>query len=423
MPASPNYNAQIVLALAIAIWLPLLIIVYYWLRLGLRRKALKSRITELHLEPDYLRVYDYTLWDKYCAPHVAKKEPEKIRHVFEKVFDLQFSLANRDFNYILPFLLTLTSTSLFALVIYDSLTLSGLDAPFMQNGMLPLAVAGALLYISPLYIARYAGLALTPHSLLATVFKMWLAVLVGVLLASLLPSRLQAAGAFLGGLLPVPALEWLKDRVWPRNRDQRKSEAAIRMKNLLQVLHLDEDLLDQLQHIGVRSVLELAYENPLRLFVETDLNLVVCIDLVDQANLWLYVPDEKIRQDLNRFGVRTAIDIMTQPWENYTRDGKTEYRALRHDEDLPKFLEEPFHAIADVMKLGSTDVLRNTMQMMINNPQLEYIRQLWDMIDRDVDHSTDPDLQTARQKSVERQPILMAANPDRVKTHGSPQFP
>ncbi len=414
LPTSLNGIAYSVLSLAIAVWLPLLIIVYYWLRLGLRRKALRSRITELHLEPDYLRVYDYASWDKYCAPDVARKEPDKIRHIFEKTFDLQFSLANRDFNYILPFVLTLTSTTLFALVIYDSLTSTGLDAPFMQNGMLPLAIAGALLYISPLYIARYAGLALTPHILLELVFRMWLAVIVGVLLASLSLARVQPAVAFLGGLLPVPALEWLKDRVWVRDHEREKSEEAIRLKNLLQVLYLDEDLLDQLQHIGVRSVLELAYENPLRLFVETDLNLVVCIDLVDQANLWLYVPDQKIRQDLNRYGVRTAIDIMTQPWETYTRDGKTEYRALRHDEDLPKFLEEPFQKLADTMQLGSIDVLRNTMQMMINNPQLEYVRQLWGMVGNNVDRTTIPDTQAARGEPVAVQPILRVANPDRV---------
>lgn len=388
----PCSLALVLLPAIVAIWLPLLIVAYYALRLELRRRALSARIIELHLEPDYLRMYDFDALSKHCGgPQPLQKSAadiQSIRNAFKKAFNNQFGGGNRILNYFIPFLLTLMSAILFALIIYASLTVKTLDAPYFKNGILPLAIGGALLYISPLYISRYASLALTPHELMGLLVRMWIALILGVLVASLFPAELEPATAFFGGLLPVAAYEWLKDKIFPKKQETEEIE---RMKKLLRVLHLDEDLLQQMQNIGVRSVLELAYENPLRLFVETDLNLVVCIDLVDQANLWLYVPDEQVRTDLNRYGIRTAIDLMTQARDTFKNaDGTEETRFLKSSEDLPEFLEEPFANIAKTMKLENISTLRNTLKMMMDNPQLEYVRQMWKMVNKDVDKSTNP---------------------------------
>lgn len=423
MPISLQGVVVFLLSVLLALWLPLLILTYYYLRLGLRRRALSARIIEMHLEPDYLRMYDFKSWDDLCG-HTARsqdkgKDKEKVRDRiragFEKTFASQFGSSNRFSNYMLPLVLTAMSMLFFASVVYGTLTLPNFGPSYVQNGTLALAIAGAFLYISPLYISRYARLALTPHSLLELLLRLWLAVILGVLLAPLLADTLRPVAAFVGGLVPMASYDWLRTKVFPQYNKQEETEEAVRMKKLLQLLHLDEDLLDQLQHIGIRSVLELAYENPLRLFVETDLNLVVCIDLVDQANLWLYVPDENIRQDLNRYGIRTAIDIMTQTRERFKRpDGIFEYRFLRHDEALPDYMLEPLENIRKAMKLESLSALRNTMQMMIDNPQLEYIRQLWEMVNEAVDRSTTID-ETAvpASDSVARgaQSTVAAANP------------
>ncbi len=389
MDASLNNLALVLLPAIIAIWLPLLLVAYYFLRLELRRRALSARIIELHLEPDYLRMYDFAKWTDQCGPQVKDKDPVKIREAFGKAFNNQFGGGNRIFNYALPFLLTLMSSVLFALIVYAALAAPTTDAPYFKNGILPLAIGGALLYISPLYISRYSSLALTPHELLGLLVRTWIAVLVGVLAGSMAPDVIKAATAFASGLVPVGALEWLRDRIG--QGDKAETDETRRIKKLLEVVQLDEDLVDQLRNIGIRSVLELAYENPLRIFVETDLNLVVAIDLVDQANLWLYVPDDQVRADLNRYGIRTAIDIMTQMHGTFKAPCVTDEAGfLTAESPLPEFLTEPFTNIAKSMRLESISTLRNTMQMMIDNPQLEYVRQLWDMVNKDVDQSTNP---------------------------------
>jgi len=135
-------------------------------------------------------------------------------------------------------------------------------------------------------------------------------------------------------------------------------------------------------------VLQIAYENPLKIFVETDLNLVVCIDLIDQANLFLYVPEPEIRKGLNRYGIRTAVDLMTQLYDNLPiiggKAGEMEYRCLESSESLPAYLEEPLKNISKVMNLESVEALRNLIQMMVDNPQLQYVLNLWNRVSGEI---------------------------------------
>lgn len=376
----------ILVSLIVALSLPLLILAYYTLRLGLRRRVLAAKIIELHLEPEYLKVYHFGEWEA-----VREQDADKKRAKFEEVFSQQFRGDNSFGNFVLPLLLTTASTFLMALVIYQSLVSASSITAFFQNSVLPLSVAGSLLYVFPLFTSRYASLSLNPHTLFELLGKMWLSAILGVVLSSALLSQFQPIAAFLGSLLPVAAIDLLRKTVFSENSDRLGAEDAARESELLQVLHQDRDLLSQLNYIGIRSVLQLAYENPLKIFVESDLDLVACIDLVDQANLHLYVPDNGARDDLNKFGIRTAIDIMTQLSENFpTADGKTEYRELRPNEPLPAGLEKTLGEIATAMKLDCADALVNFIHMMEDNPQLRYILGFWDALNDQVDRSTVP---------------------------------
>jgi len=362
--------------------LPLVIIAYYKLRLGLRRRILLAKIRELHLEAEYLRVFHFSEWKE-----VKDKGPDVIRQKFGAIFSRQFQGDNSFWNYFVPFVLTLLTTLIFAFVIYRSLLPGNTMPEFMRSKISLFAIAGSLLYVYPLFVSRYASLSLTPHTLFELVGRFWLAAIVGGLVASLSTESIQPAAAFLGGLLPVAAIDFLKKKLF----GEHDKEETARISDLLEILHGDRDLLSQLNYIGIRSVLELAYENPLRIFVETDLNLVACFDLVDQANLCLYIPRKEIRGGLNKYGIRTAIDIMTQVYEDFPDPQdpkKVVTRFLEPGENLPNHLKEPLTKISKTMELESIDELRNMIQMMIDNPQLYYIFGLWNMLSVEVDKST-----------------------------------
>lgn len=374
-------TVRIVFAVA-CISLPLIVIAYYFLRLGLRRRILLAKIRELHLEAEYLRIFHFSEWKE-----VRGKDPEPIRRKFENVFSRQFQGDNSFWNYLVPLALTFLTTLVFALVICAGLSPAGTEPPFVRNKIILFAIAGSLLYVYPIIVSRYASLSLTPHTLYELMGRLWLAAIVGGLVASLSTESIQPAAAFLGALIPIAAIDLLGKKVF----GETDKENAARISDLLEVLHGDRDLLTQLNYIGIRSILELAYENPLRIFVETDLNLVTCFDLVDQANLCLYIPKKDTRQELNKYGIRTAVDIMTQIYEDFpdTKDPqKTVTRFLESKEDLPNHLKEPLTKISKTMGLETVDELRNMIQMMIDNPQLDYIFSLWGLLSVEVDKST-----------------------------------
>ncbi len=397
--------AVILVALLVAVSLPLLILAYYGLRLRLRRSMLSAKIVQLHLEAEYLKVYHFADWEK-----IRDQDAETIRKRFEAVFAKQFRGNNGFRSFLLPLGLTTVTSVLMAVVVYRTLNAPSSVTEFFQDCVVPLSLAGAMLYVFPSFTARYAALSLDPQSLLSLLGRLWLAVITGVVVASAVTTALQPIAAFLGSLLPVAGLDFLAKKVFTPSEEKGAAERAAAEAALLEVLHQDRELLAQLNHIGIRSVLQLAYENPLKIFVESDLNLIACIDLVDQANLHLYVPDREIRKELNRFGVRTAVDIMTQLDEYFpTASGGLEYRTLRPDEALPDRLKGTLSKMAAAMKLDTVETLVNLIRMMQDNPQLQYTHGFWDALDEKVDLT---------QPRVRRAPETFIGQPVPSTPHG-----
>ena len=361
--------------------LPLLMLVYYFLRLRLRRNILEAKILELELESEYLHVFHFAEWEK-----LKSKNANEISAGFETVFTKQFQSDNSFKNYCLPLLFTCVTTFVLSYFIYQ--TLSPTEAKTLgifEKRVLTFALAGAFLYVYPLLISRYASLSLNPPTQFELIGKLWLSTLIGIVTTFAVTESLQPIAGFLGGLVPLASIDLLKKKVFQEEKDPD----AIRRATLLEILHTDGNLLIQLDYVGIRSVLQLAYENPLKIFVETDLNLVVCIDIVDQANLYLYVPEGEIRKNLNRLGIRTAIDLMTQLYGSFPKiggnPGEAEYRFLELEEELPGHLKDVMAQIGKAMKLEGAGDLRNLIQMMVENPQLEYILGLWNMLSGHVE--------------------------------------
>lgn len=387
--------------------LPLLMLAYYFLRLRLRRNILEAKILELGLESEYLHVFHFAEWEKLKA-----KNANQIRAGFETAFIKHFQSDNSFKNYCLPLLFACVTTFVLSYFIYQTLSPADVKAlGLFEKKVLPFALAGAFLYIYPLLISRYASLSLNPPTQLDLIGKLWLSTLIGIVTTFAVTESLQPIAGFLGGLVPLASIDLLKKKVFQEEKDPD----AVRRATLLEILHEDRNLLIQLDYVGIRSVLHLAYENPLKIFTETDLNLVVCIDLVDQANLYLYVPEGEIRKNLNRLGIRTAIDLMTQLYGSFPKIGGTpgeaEYRYLDLEEELPGHLKDAMAQIAKVMKLESVEALRNLILMMVENPQLEYILGLWNMLSGHVENRKKEE----KDKNVNAEVKILKAETDRAE--------
>ena len=167
-------------------------------------------------------------------------------------------------------------------------------------------------------------------------------------------------------------LEALKEAVFVtalvdkfRNKNDEK---ALYIKQMMEVLDQDEDLLGQLQFMGIRSVRSLAYANPLVLYMETDLNFAACIDLVDRAVLCIYIPDPDVRKAVNRLGIRTTVDIMTLLYDDYGVDQKLIWLSPGSP-DTPLKIAGALEDLQKAMQLPSINSLYNILDMMRDDPQ------------------------------------------------------
>jgi hypothetical protein len=376
-------------ALLTVLSFPLMVTAFYRLRLGARRRALNAKLLELNLEGEYLKVFHGAEWEALAAS--GQLQRDQIRAKFTDLFANQFRGDNSWANYRLPFLLTLGTTIVFALYIVQ--VWAGKPGDVLTHPAL-FAIAGALIFAYPMFVSKYASLSLNPPTILELNGKIWLSVLIGIVATTVIKDVAAPLVAFLFSLLPIAALEILKKKAFGNEGATESAGDKQAMEDMLAIVKYDRDLMAQLNYIGVRSVLELAYENPIRLFVEADPMLISCIDLVDQANLYLYVPDKDRRQGLNRYGVRTAIDLMTQLYDEFpsrTDPGRKELRDLDPDEPLPAQLEKPLAALANVLGLGSVDEVRNLIAMMVANPQLQYVLFLWQVLGTRVEGGFEED--------------------------------
>lgn len=371
----------ILVAALLALTLPLVILLYYSVRINFRRNNLLSKIHELQLEQEYLRLYHFQEWKKY---HDDPAGNEKVLEEFEKYFNASFEGMHKTKNYWLPLLLTFLTTSIMGLVFYAWFgeEVAG-RVPIAATPVLPLAIAGGLFYVYPIYILRYASLSLTPTCLYELVGKLWLAVVVGAVGASLFEAPLKPIAAVVLALVPMAGLDFLKKTVFEKRKAEGQAEPLTSDLVLLEILQYDEQLLSQLSYIGIRSLSELAFENPLKVFLETDLNMEASLYLVDRANLCLYVPDKAMREDLSRYGVRGAIDLMTMLYE-YDRETQ-KGTIIRPADPLPEHLLAPLEELARVLKIQHVDSLRNLIDIMMSDPKLLYLLELWHQVINRID--------------------------------------
>jgi hypothetical protein len=95
--------------------------------------------------------------------------------------------------------------------------------PVAATAVLPLAIAGGLFYVYPIYILRYASLSLSPTCLYELVGKLWLAAVVGAVGASLFEASLKPVAGFVLALVPIAGGSLKKRSSRKRRRRDRRS--------------------------------------------------------------------------------------------------------------------------------------------------------------------------------------------------------
>jgi len=168
-------------------------------------------------------------------------------------------------------------------------------------------IAGA--YVLNLYevLGRYRNGDLSPSSLHFTWLHTIVAAIVAPLLSAAFAPNIQAAVAFGIGVFPLrDSLEAAKDLARKRLQLLQTAKPA-EGATLYKLQGFTEEVIDRLAEEGITSAEHLAYADPIRLLLRTNIQWAAILDFIDQALLFIYVDSgiEKLRS----IGIRGSIEL------------------------------------------------------------------------------------------------------------------
>lgn len=188
---------------------------------------------------------------------------------------------------------------------------------------LSMGFAGA--YLLSLYdtLRRCRTGDLTAYSLHFTWVHMVLASILAALVGKAFQPGVAALVAFGLGLLPIKdTLDFVRAYIKKKMQIGTKDEAG-GGPSLVLVQGLNNDVVDRLDEEGISSTVELAYYDPIKLFLKTNFQWAWVIDVIDQAILIKYV-GESIKA-LRPVGIRGSIEMTVlgepEPDERSAHDG------------------------------------------------------------------------------------------------------
>jgi len=169
--------------------------------------------------------------------------------------------------------------------------------------------AGA--YIWSLYdlVRRFRASDLTPAALHFSWLRMIAGCIVGPLASKAATEGLKPIVAFGFGLLPLQTIfEFFKEYVM-KKAGVSSAQVPSAAPNLHNLQGMTEGMISRLEEEGIDSAQSLAYADPFRLFLKTDIEWLVIIDFIDQSLLFNYI-DGQVSL-LRPLGIRGSIELAT----------------------------------------------------------------------------------------------------------------
>jgi hypothetical protein len=239
--------------------------------------------------------------------------------------------------------------------------ISGIPEPIIM------AILGG--YVWSLYevLMRHNSGDLTPTSLYDISFRIIAAVPIGYACSLLSFDKAPAFFAFAASAFPVRDLRRML-RGYFEKEAQTESIPTHDGKGLLgQVVHgLSHDTLARLDEIGIRTTVDLAYADPLKIFQGTGFAVRNVIDWIDQALLGIYVGGRLAR--LGPRGFRGAIEVCTFYMEHcLDENGKLRPR-MSNDSEIKE--------LANILGVEPQSVLR-MLKEVYGDPHTDFISKLW----------------------------------------------
>ncbi|MBZ5635960.1 MAG: hypothetical protein LAO55_22755 [Acidobacteriia bacterium] len=236
-----------------------------------------------------------------------------------------------------------------------------------------MALAGGLVWSLYQIVSRIRGGALGPGDLYEIALGLLVAVPVGYAF-SLVTAELEGVRSFMAfaaSAFPVRELSRLVRQYATRRMLESSPTTSSRPaeRHLGTAIEgLSDETLTRLGELGIATVLDMAYSDPIKIMVQTGFALPLIIDWTDQSIWALYSGD--LKSELNKQGIRCSLDV-SEFVDMHLLDGNGQRRTV---------LEGPHKVALDAIagKMGVDQSLVQDLFFRIYvDPQVVVLRKLW----------------------------------------------
>jgi len=235
------------------------------------------------------------------------------------------------------------------------------------------AMAGAFMWCVDDQISRSRRLDFSPSDLLWASLRMVIAVPLGYAFDALAPASVAVFLAFALGAFPLSTLQVLLRRLAARTvkAEDVLEEAA---DKIICLQGIDTAIVERLRNEDITTISQLAYCDPVRLTMRSNLTFNFVIDAASQALAWLYFEDKLAL--LRPIGLRGAIEF-----HHFIEDLDATDPAC----EQAKFSAEAQAAFPTVLRALALDpadeaALRMTMREIAADPYTVFLSEVWDEV-------------------------------------------
>lgn len=301
--------------------------IVHHLAFGLRER--KREITDL-LDERAITAY-FKQFYHAAAPRLNLRPCENLSDIYDRRFGIR--------TFVLPGLCYAAMLALAVFVLAASIgeNLPGKPTVAIVPHVAAYALAGAYLWVVYDLIARYRLRNLIPSAIYNCAFRIAIIVPLAYALGASLANysdNLGASLAFLLGAFPTSTLFLLARRnagkMLGMTEDPTQPERPPELEKLQGV---NRPIAEAFSDIGVSTLVQLAYDDPIQLAMRTNLAFYFVLDLVSQALVAIYLDTDIVR----RYSIRGSVEASSLA-TRFFRDEPVAQRVvhqLSHRLDLP----------------------------------------------------------------------------------------
>jgi hypothetical protein len=308
------------------------------------------------------------LYFRQFHPHYQVDQGEVTKR-FQACYLDQFGRRHFILPLVLLFLISAILMIWIIVSVSDWVGIAGepVDIFAMKSGHLPLlaviGLAGAYMYCISEQIQHWTSWDLLPSDLLWMSFRLVIAIPTAYALSSVLQPALGLPIAFLVGAFPTNTLMTIIRRLAVKRLDFEDMPAS-GATELQELQGIDLRKAERFAGEALSTVLQLAYADPVKLTIRTNLGYSYIVDCISQALLRLYFSKDEHGKWI-RVGLRGAIEVRYV----WLRTGAADpNERARNEELLEKIAHELNYEIA---------ILKNVLEQVGDDPYSEFLYESW----------------------------------------------